>query len=102
MAQVQRMSRLMIKTLRDDPADAETLNHKLLVRAGYVRRTAAGIWSWLPLGKKVLENVIRVVREEMDAIGGRGPAPRAPAQGPLRGQRPVRRVRRPAVPPPGP
>ncbi|MFF0077955.1 proline--tRNA ligase [Streptomyces sp. NPDC005494] len=70
MAQVQRMSRLMIKTLRDDPADAETLNHKLLVRAGYVRRTAAGIWSWLPLGKKVLENITRVVREEMDAIGG--------------------------------
>ena len=70
MAQVQRMSRLMIKTLRDDPADAETLNHKLLVRAGYVRRTAAGIWTWLPLGKKVLENVTRVVREEMDAIGG--------------------------------
>ncbi|MGW7045919.1 proline--tRNA ligase [Streptomyces avermitilis] len=70
MAQVQRMSRLMVKTLRDDPADAETLNHKLLVRAGYVRRTAAGIWSWLPLGKKVLENVARVVREEMDAMGG--------------------------------
>lgn len=69
MAQVQRMSRLMIKTLRDDPADAETLNHKLLVRAGYVRRTAAGIWSWLPLGKKVLENITHVVREEMDAIG---------------------------------
>ncbi|MFG2524251.1 proline--tRNA ligase [Streptomyces sp. NPDC048527] len=70
MAQVQRMSRLMVKTLRDDPADAETLNHKLLVRAGYVRRTAAGIWSWLPLGKKVLENVARVVREEMDDMGG--------------------------------
>ncbi|MGV9879282.1 proline--tRNA ligase [Streptomyces sp. NPDC003006] len=70
MAQVQRMSRLMVKTLRDDPADAETLNHKLLVRAGYVRRTAAGIWSWLPLGKKVYENIARVVREEMDAIGG--------------------------------
>ncbi|MFC4469985.1 proline--tRNA ligase [Streptomyces xiangluensis] len=70
MAQVQRMSRLMIKTLRDDPADAETLSHKLLVRAGYVRRTSAGIWTWLPLGKKVLENVARVVREEMDAIGG--------------------------------
>ncbi|MEV0529222.1 proline--tRNA ligase [Streptomyces sp. NPDC050439] len=69
MAQVQRMSRLMIKTLRDDPADAETLNHKLLVRAGYVRRTAAGIWSWLPLGKKVLDNITNVVREEMDAIG---------------------------------
>ncbi|MEU5797305.1 proline--tRNA ligase [Streptomyces sp. NPDC047813] len=68
-AQVQRMSQLMVKTLRDDPADAEVLSHKLLVRAGYVRRTAAGIWSWLPLGKRVLANVERVVREEMDAIG---------------------------------
>ncbi|MFI5758843.1 proline--tRNA ligase [Streptomyces sp. NPDC051569] len=69
MSQVQRMSRLMVKTLRDDPADAETLSHKLLVRAGYVRRSSAGVWSWLPLGKKVLDNVSRVVREEMDAIG---------------------------------
>ncbi|MDI1457481.1 MULTISPECIES: proline--tRNA ligase [unclassified Streptomyces] len=69
-APVQRMSQLMVKTLRDDPADAEVLSHKLLVRAGYVRRTAAGIWSWLPLGKKVLANVERIVREEMDAIGG--------------------------------
>jgi prolyl-tRNA synthetase len=69
MSQVQRMSRLMVKTLRDDPADAETLSHKLLVRAGYVRRTSAGIWSWLPLGKKVFDNISRVVREEMDAIG---------------------------------
>lgn len=68
-APVQRMSQLMAKTLRDDPADAEVLSHKLLVRAGYVRRTAAGIWSWLPLGMKVLSNVERVVREEMDAIG---------------------------------
>ncbi|MFI9175319.1 proline--tRNA ligase [Streptomyces lincolnensis] len=67
---VQRMSQLMAKTLRDDPADAEVLSHKLLVRAGYVRRTAAGLWSWLPLGKKVLANVERVVREEMDAMGG--------------------------------
>ncbi|ANS68343.1 prolyl-tRNA synthetase [Streptomyces lincolnensis] len=67
---VQRMSQLMAKTLRDDPADAEVLSHKLLVRAGYVRRTAAGLWSWLPLGKKVLANVERVVREEMDAVGG--------------------------------
>ncbi|CAL9577251.1 proline--tRNA ligase [Streptomyces albus] len=68
-ARVQRLSRSMLKTLRDDPADAETLSHKLLVRAGYVRRAAAGIWTWLPLGKQVLENVTRVVREEMDAIG---------------------------------
>ncbi|MGW8064387.1 proline--tRNA ligase [Streptomyces ziwulingensis] len=68
-APVQRMSKLLAKTLRDDPADAEVLSHKLLVRAGYVRRTAAGLWSWLPLGKKVLSNVERIVREEMDAIG---------------------------------
>ncbi|GAA3206369.1 proline--tRNA ligase [Streptomyces virens] len=69
-APVQRMSQLMAKTLRDDPADAEVISHKLLVRAGYVRRTAAGIWTWLPLGKKVLGNVERIVREEMEAIGG--------------------------------
>ncbi|MDF9816000.1 proline--tRNA ligase [Streptomyces sp. SPB162] len=67
---VLRMSRLMLKTLRDDPADAETSSHKLLVRAGFVRRSSAGVWIWLPLGKRVLENVSRVVREEMDAIGG--------------------------------
>ncbi|MFF3018477.1 proline--tRNA ligase [Streptomyces sp. NPDC057939] len=66
---VQRMSRLMAKTLREDPADAETLSHRLLVRAGYVRRSSAGVWTWLPLGKRVLDNVTRVVREEMDAIG---------------------------------
>ncbi|MBP8538307.1 proline--tRNA ligase [Streptomyces sp. MK37H] len=66
---VQRMSTMMLKTLREDPADAETASHKLLVRAGYVRRAAAGVWTWLPIGKKVLENVSRIVREEMDAIG---------------------------------
>jgi prolyl-tRNA synthetase len=61
---------MLLKTLRDAPADAETASHKLLVRAGYVRRSTAGVWTWLPLGKRVLENVARVVREEMDAIGG--------------------------------
>lgn len=66
---VQRMSRLLAKTLREDPADAETLSHRLLVRAGYVRRSSAGVWTWLPLGKRVLDNVSRIVREEMDAIG---------------------------------
>ncbi|UQX03262.1 proline--tRNA ligase [Streptomyces sp. RerS4] len=66
---VQRMSRLLARTLREDPADAETLSHRLLVRAGYVRRSSAGVWTWLPLGKRVLDNVARIVREEMDAIG---------------------------------
>ncbi|ARQ68192.1 proline--tRNA ligase [Streptomyces marincola] len=68
-ARVQYLSASLLKTLREAPADAETLNHRLLVRAGYVRRSAAGLWSWLPLGKRVLDNVARVVREEMDAIG---------------------------------
>jgi prolyl-tRNA synthetase len=66
---VTRMSQLFLRTLRDDPADAEVPSHRLLVRAGYVRRTAPGIYTWLPLGKRVLDNVARVVREEMDAIG---------------------------------
>ncbi|MHA6625964.1 proline--tRNA ligase [Pseudonocardia sichuanensis] len=64
-----RMSSLFLRTLREDPADAEVPSHKLLVRAGYVRRVAPGIYSWLPLGLRVLRNIERVVREEMDAIG---------------------------------
>jgi prolyl-tRNA synthetase len=64
-----RMTRLFLRTLRDDPADAEVPSHKLLVRAGYVRRVAPGIYSWLPLGLKVLGKVEAIVREEMDAMG---------------------------------
>ena len=64
-----RLSTLFLRTLRDDPADAEVPSHKLLVRAGYVRRVAPGMYSWLPLGLAVLANVERVVREEMNAIG---------------------------------
>ena len=64
-----RLSTLFLRTLRDDPADAEVPSHKLLVRAGYVRRVAPGVYSWLPLGVMVQENVARVVREEMNAIG---------------------------------
>jgi prolyl-tRNA synthetase len=64
------MSGLFLHTLREDPADAEVISHKLLVRAGYVRRVAPGIYSWLPLGMKVLARVEAIIREEMDAIGG--------------------------------
>jgi prolyl-tRNA synthetase len=67
---ITRMSSLFLRTLREDPADAEVPSHRLLVRAGYVRRVAPGGFSWLPLGLKVLRNVERVVREEMDAMGG--------------------------------
>jgi prolyl-tRNA synthetase len=64
------MSRLFLRTLRDAPADAEVASHQLLVRGGYVRRVSSGLWSWLPLGKIVLDRVAAVVREEMDRIGG--------------------------------
>ena len=61
---------MFLRTLRDDPADAEVISHKLLVRAGYVRRVAPGVYSWLPLGLRTLRRIEDVVREEMNAIGG--------------------------------
>jgi prolyl-tRNA synthetase len=64
-----RMSTLFLRTLREDPTDAEVPSHRLLVRAGYVRRTAAGIATWLPLGLRVLDKIAAVVRAEMAAIG---------------------------------
>jgi prolyl-tRNA synthetase len=64
-----RLSRLFLRTLRDDPADAEVPSHKLLVRAGYVRRVAPGVYTWLPLGWQVFSNIETVVRDEMDAMG---------------------------------
>ncbi|MDR1187967.1 MAG: proline--tRNA ligase [Bifidobacteriaceae bacterium] len=64
------MSKLFVKTLREDPADAEVASHKLLVRAGYIRRQAPGIYAWLPLGLRVLAKIEAIVREEQDRIGG--------------------------------
>ena len=64
-----RMSTLFLRTLRDDPADAEVASHRLLVRDGYIRQNGAGIYSWLPLGVNTLRNIERVIREEMDAAG---------------------------------
>ena len=66
---MMRMSTLFVRTLRDDPADAEVPSHRLLVRAGYVRRVAPGMFSWLPLGYATYRNIERIVREEMDAAG---------------------------------
>ncbi|HTC70272.1 MAG TPA: proline--tRNA ligase [Acidothermaceae bacterium] len=66
---ILRMSTLFLRTLRDDPADAEVPSHRLLVRAGYVRRVAPGIYSWLPLGYLIFRNVERIVREEMNRMG---------------------------------
>ena len=67
---VLRLSTLFLRTLREDPVDAEVASHKLLVRAGYIRRAAPGIYTWLPLGLRVLAKVEGIVREEMNAIGG--------------------------------
>src|SRR3990170_7730278 len=64
-----RMSQLFLRTLRDDPADAEVDSHRLLVRAGFIRKVAAGIYAWLPLGHRVLKKVEQIVREEMDRAG---------------------------------
>ena len=66
---VLRLSNLFVRTLREDPVDAEVASHKLLVRAGYIRRAAPGVYTWLPLGLKVLRKVENIIREEMDAIG---------------------------------
>src|SRR2546421_12357288 len=66
---ITRLSALFLRTLREDPADAEVPSHRLLVRAGYVRGVGPGIYSWLPLGLRVLRKIEQVVREEMDAIG---------------------------------
>ena len=62
-------SRYLIPTLKDDPADAEAISHKLLVRGGFVRQVGAGLYTYLPLGWKVLQNAMGIIREEMDTIG---------------------------------
>jgi prolyl-tRNA synthetase len=69
MSTVLRMSSLFVRTLRDDPADAEVPSHRLLVRAGYIRRNAPGIYTWLPLGLRVLRKIENIIRDEMDGIG---------------------------------
>ncbi|MDQ2698096.1 MAG: proline--tRNA ligase, partial [Actinomycetota bacterium] len=63
------LSQLFVRTLKEDPADAEATSHKLLVRAGYIRRQAPGVFAWLPLGLRVRAKIERVIREEMAAVG---------------------------------
>src|SRR5690625_6838588 len=64
-----RMSSLFVRTLREDPAEAELASHRLLLRAGYIRRAAPGIYTWLPLGLRVLRKIETIIREEMAAAG---------------------------------
>jgi prolyl-tRNA synthetase len=67
---IARASELFLPTLREDPADAEAVSHKLLVRAGFIRQVSAGVWTYLPLGWRVHRKVEQIIREEVDAIGG--------------------------------
>src|SRR5579885_1899228 len=67
---IARASKLFLPTLRDPPADAEAVSHKLLVRGGFIRQVSAGLWTWLPLGWRVHRKIEQIIREEMDAIGG--------------------------------
>src|SRR5437588_809711 len=66
---IARASQLFLPTLRDDPADAEAVSHKLLVRGGFVRQVATGIWSFAPLGWRVHRKIEQIIREELDAFG---------------------------------
>ncbi len=67
---LQRQSQLFLPTLREDPADAEAVSHRLLVRAGLIRQVGAGLWTYMPAGWRVHEQVVQIIREEMNAIGG--------------------------------
>jgi prolyl-tRNA synthetase len=67
---IARASQLYLPTLREAPADADAVSHKLLVRGGYIRQVTAGVWTFLPLGWRVHQKVVQIIREEMDAIGG--------------------------------
>ena len=66
---IARASQLFLPTLRDAPADAEAVSHKLLVRGGFIRQVSAGLWTFMPLGWRVHQKVVQIIREEMDAIG---------------------------------
>jgi len=65
-----RASQLFIPTLREDPGDAEAASHRLLVRGGFIRQVGTGLWTFLPLGWRVHQKVVQIIREEMNAIGG--------------------------------
>ena len=79
-----RWSQSFIPTLREDPADAEAVSHKLLVRAGFVRQLTSGVYSLLPLGWRVCRKISNLLRREMDAIGDPPPVRLGPQLRPLR------------------
>ena len=89
-----RWSRAFLPVLKESPADAQIVSHKLMLRAGLVRQTAAGIYAWLPLGFRVLKKIEQIVREEQDRAGAHGNADADAAVGrPVARERPLRRLR---------
>jgi prolyl-tRNA synthetase len=70
VATIARASQLFLPTLRDAPADAEAVSHKLLTRGGFIRQVSAGLWTFMPIGWRVHRRIEQIIREEMDAIGG--------------------------------
>lgn len=64
-------SRMFLPTMKEEPKEAEVVSHKLMLRAGFIRRLSSGIYTWLPLGLKSLRKVERIIREEMDGTGAR-------------------------------
>ena len=71
-----RMSQLFLRTLRDDPADAEVDSHRLLVRAGFIRRVSAGIYAWLPLGQRVMRHGFTAIQEKWNFVARKNPLQR--------------------------
>ena len=67
---IAKQSQLFIPTLREAPADADAVSHKLLARGGYIRQVSAGLWTFMPIGWRVQRKIEQIIREEMDAIGG--------------------------------
>src|SRR5437763_12260276 len=67
---IVRASQRLLPTLRDAPADAEAVSHRLLVRGGFIRQVGTGLWTFLPLGWRVHQKIVQIIREEIDAIGG--------------------------------
>ena len=94
-----RATALFMPTLKEDPADAEAISHKLMVRGGFVRQFASGIYIMLPLGWRVMQRICGIIREEMDAIGAQRAVHAHAASGRrVAGNRPLRRHRRGDVP----
>ena len=93
-----KYSRFFLPTLREDPAEAEVISHKLMVRAGLIRKLASGIYSYLPLGLRVLNKVEQIIREEMNKAGAQELLmPRTSTRGSVEGIRPLGALRQGAA-----